>query len=161
MDRVLGSHFGAVDGYLLLKFVHVVLAILAFGYNLSYAVWRRLAGDDALRIGFVLAGIQRLDRIANAGYGLLLVTGLALVFIHHIPITTFWVSTAISLWVLVAVVGAVFYARLVRRQRALLDTVGPADAAYRTTDRRARMLGVAVTLLVLVIVFLMVVKPTP
>lgn len=150
-----------MSGYLLLKLLHVLLAILAVGYTLSYGVWRGLAGNDPLRIRFTLDGIQRLDRIANAGYGLLLVTGLAMVFLHDIPIRTFWVETGISLWILVAVVGAVFYSRVVRRQRELLDSVGPADAAYRAADARSVQLGVGVTILVLIIVFLMVVKPTP
>ncbi len=150
-----------MDGYLLLKFVHVVLAILAVGYNLSYGVWRALARDDRVHLRFVLGGILTLDRIANAGYGLLLLTGLAMTFLHSIPLTTFWVSTAISLYLLVAITGAVFYSRVARRQRALLDSVGPADPSYRAVERRATMLGIAVTVLVLVIVFLMVVKPTP
>ncbi len=150
-----------MDAYLLVKFVHVVLAILAVGYNLSYAVWRGMARGDRERLRFTLEGIRTLDRIANAGYGLLLLTGLTLVFMHQIPITTFWVSTAISLYILVAITGAVFYSRVTRRQRALLDSVGPADPGYAAVERRATLLGVTVTVLVLVIVFLMVVKPTP
>jgi predicted integral membrane protein DUF2269 len=78
-----------VDPYLLVKFVHVVLAILAVGFNLSYAVWRALARGDADRLRFTLSGILALDRIANAGYGLLLLTGLTMVFMHQIPLTTF------------------------------------------------------------------------
>lgn len=150
-----------MDGYLLLKFVHVVLAILAVGYNLSYGVWRALARDDREHLRFVLGGILTLDRIANAGYGLLLVTGLTMVFLHDVPLTTFWVSTAISLYILVAITGAVVYSRVARRQSALLETVGPADPSYRATSRTATSLGVLLSLLVLAIVFLMVVKPTP
>lgn len=149
-----------MDTYLLLKFAHVVLAILAVGYTLSYAVWRRLAGDDAEHLAFALAGIQRLDRVANAGYGLLFLTGLAMVFAHRIPITTFWVSTSISLFILVAIVGAVFYSRFARRQRALLASAGPADAAYRSVAGRVSLLGYVVSVIVLAIVFLMVVKPS-
>ncbi|MDE3113135.1 MAG: DUF2269 family protein [Chloroflexota bacterium] len=150
-----------MDAYLLLKFVHVLLAILAVGYNFSYGVWRALARGDRERVRFALAGIQRLDRIANAGYGLLLVTGLAMVFLHNIPIRTFWVETSISLWILVAVVGMAVYARVARRQRALLDSTGPDDPAYRAADARSTQLGIGVTILVVIIVFLMVVKPTP
>ncbi len=150
-----------MSGYVLLKLAHVLLAILAFGYTLSYGVWRGLAGSDPAKIRFTLDGIRRLDRVANAGYGLLFVTGLAMVFVRGLPITLFWISTSISLWVLVAIVGAVFYSRVVRRQRTLLDSVGPTDPAYRAADARSTQFGVGVTILVLIIVFLMVVKPTP
>jgi uncharacterized membrane protein len=150
-----------VDPYLLVKYVHVLLAILAVGYNLSYGVWRSLARGDADRLRFTLSGILTLDRIANAGYGLLLLTGLVMVFMHQIPLTTFWVAGGLVLYVAVAVTGAAIYAPIARRQRALLDTVGPADPAYLAADRRGMALGIVVTVLVLAIVFLMVVNPSP
>lgn len=39
-----------VDAYLLLKFVHVLLAIFALGSNLTCGIWMAVAGGDRHRI---------------------------------------------------------------------------------------------------------------
>jgi uncharacterized iron-regulated membrane protein len=68
------------------------------------------------------------------------------------------VAGGLVLYVAVAVTGAAIYAPIARHQRALLDTVGPADPAYLAADQHGTALGLVVTVLVLAIVFLMVVK---
>jgi uncharacterized membrane protein len=72
-----------------IKFVHVLLAIVAVGFNASYGIWLARAAREPAHLGHVLRGIKMLDdRFANPAYGLLLVTGLANVFIGGIPLTT-------------------------------------------------------------------------
>lgn len=149
-----------MDGYLLLKFVHVLLAVFAVGANLTYGIWLALAAGDRDRTAFALQGIRAIDRGANAAYGLLLVTGLALVAAGGIPLTTFWVAAALVLYVGAMVFGIAVYAPLARRQRALLESAGPASPEYRAVASRAAVYGIATTVDVLAIVFLMVVRPT-
>src|SRR5260370_37782331 len=68
--------------YLLLKFIHVLLAITALGSNITYGVWNMLAAREPANLPFALRGISLLDRVdANPLYGLLLLTGLGLVAI--------------------------------------------------------------------------------
>ncbi len=68
--------------YTLLKFAHILLAIIAVGFNASYAIWIRRATREPQHLGHVLRGIKFLDnRLANPGYGLLLVTGLSMVWV--------------------------------------------------------------------------------
>ena len=149
-----------MDTYLLLKFVHVLLAIFALGSNLTYGIWLAVARDDREQIAFALRGIKTVDNAANAAYGLLLVTGLTLIWIAGIPITTFWIAAALVLYGGAVVIGIVVYAPVVRRQAALLASVGPGSPEYRAVAARATVLGIATTIDVVLIVFLMVVKPT-
>jgi uncharacterized membrane protein len=149
-----------MDGYLLLKFAHVVLAIFAVGSNLTYGIWLALAAGDPERTAFALRGIRTIDRAANAGYGLLLVTGLALAWIGAIPFEAFWIAASLALYVGALIFGIAVYAPVVRRQAALLETHGPASPEYRAVAAQGTVLGIALTIDVLAIVFLMVVKPT-
>ena len=149
-----------MDAYTLLKFAHVLLAIFAVGSNLTYGIWLGVAGGDGDRTAFALRGIKTLDGLANSAYGLLLVTGLGLAFIGAIPFTTFWILAAIVLYVGATVFGIFVYAPLLRQQVAVLETHGRGSAEYHAIASRSTAFGVAVTLDVIAIVFLMVVKPT-
>jgi uncharacterized membrane protein len=151
-----------VLGYLYpyIKFVHVLLAIVAVGFNASYGVWLARAAREPAHLGHVLRGIKLLDdRFANPAYGLLLITGLANVFIAGIPLTTPWIAGALALWLVLIVVGAAVYSPTLRKQIAALETGGPDSAEYRALAARGRTVGIALAVIVVVIVFLMVVKP--
>ena len=67
--------------FVLLKFVHVLAAIIAIGFNASYGLLigrARAAGMDGREMGFALRTVKVMDDyIANPCYGLLLVTGVA------------------------------------------------------------------------------------
>lgn len=152
----------AMDLYVALKLVHVLAGITALGANLTYGVWLSRAAREPSHLGYTLAGISFLDtRVANPAYGLVLVTGLAMVFVHGIPLTTFWIAAALVLFVAVVVIGMAVYLPIVRAQRAALDRGGPMDPAYLGATRRSTALGVLTTVVVVAIVVLMVVKPAP
>jgi uncharacterized membrane protein len=146
--------------YPYIKFVHVLLAIIAVGFNASYGVWLARAAREPAHLGHVLLGIKTLDdRFANPAYGLLLVTGLANAFIGGIPLTTTWVLGGLSLWLVLIIVGAFVYSPTLRQQIAALEAGGPDSPAYRSLAARGRAVGIALAVIVVVIVFLMVVKP--
>jgi uncharacterized membrane protein len=146
--------------FLLVKWIHVLSAIIAVGANITYGLWIARASREPKVLPFVLRNIHLIDsRIANPCYGLLLLTGLTMAFLLPIPLTTPWLLTALVLYVLAALVGIAFYAPVVRRQISVLETDGFAAPAYQAIARRSTLLGVLVTLDVIVIVFLMVVKP--
>jgi uncharacterized membrane protein len=75
-------------------------------------------------------------------------------------LTQFWLATALSLYVLAIVLGIVLYAPVVRAQATALEEEGPTSAEYRRLSARGTLLGAIVGLDVVVIVFLMVTKPT-
>ena len=147
-----------VTWYTLLKFVHVLLAITAVGSNITYGVWNALAAREPAHAPFALKGIAFIDRrVANPAYGLLLITGLALVAIGGLR--QGWILAALILFVLLIVVAIGFYSRVIRQQIKVLDSEGLGSAAYKRLDGQATLYGVISLVIALLIVFLMVVKP--
>jgi uncharacterized membrane protein len=146
--------------YLVLKFVHVVLAIVAVGSNATYGVWQALGAREPQNLGVVLRGIQFLDRrVANPSYGLLLLTGLSMLAVGHLSVRTPWIASALILYVLAIVVGVVGFSRAFRRQVRAIEEQGPTSQAYRSAASSAQTWGLAFMVLVLVLVFDMVAKP--
>jgi uncharacterized membrane protein len=149
------------DAYTLLKFVHVLMAIVAVGFNASYGVWLARSARDPRYEEWTLGGIKILDdRFANPAYGLLLVTGLVMVAIGWPQITHLWILLALLLYVVAVVLGIAFYTPLLRRQKQVLADQGPTSPEYRRLSGRGRMLGIVLAVDVVSIVFLMVTKPT-
>ena len=146
----------------LTKFVHVLLAIVAVGFNASYGIWlARAANAPQATQSHVLRTIKFLDdRIANPAYGLLLVTGLFMVFNTGIPVSTPWIALAIGLWLVLIFVGLGVYTPTLRDQIRVLESEGPASAEYHRLAARGRNVGILLGIIVIVIVFLMVVKPS-
>ncbi len=146
--------------FLLVKWIHVLSAITAVGANITYGIWIAQASREPKVLPFVLRNIHTIDsRIANPCYGLLLLTGLTMAFLLPVPLTTPWLVTALVLYVLAALVGILFYAPTVRSQTRLLETDGFDSPGYQAVARRSTVWGVLVTVDVILIVFLMVVKP--
>lgn len=47
-----------MTAYALLKFLHVLFAIVALGANATYGVWLARAGRDPAQLGFALRGVK-------------------------------------------------------------------------------------------------------
>ena len=147
--------------FTILKFVHILMAIIAVGFNASYGVWLARAARDPDHEPWALGGIKILDdRFANPAYGLLLVTGLIMVAISPYEITTFWILLALILYALVVVLGIAFYTPTLRKQRQVLEREGRESPTYTRLANRNRGLGILLAVIVVAIVFLMVTKPT-
>ena len=68
--------------YTFLKFLHIVFAIVAIGFNVSYGIWLRRAATEPEHAAHILRGVRLLDdRFATPAYVLLLVTGVLMVFV--------------------------------------------------------------------------------
>jgi uncharacterized membrane protein len=143
-----------------LKFIHVLLAIVAVGFNASYGIWlARSASAPQATQSHVLRTIKFLDdRIANPAYGLLLLTGLWMIFSAGIPVRL-WIALAIGLWLVLVVVGLGVYTPTLRDQIRVLESEGPGSEDYQRIAARGRTLGIVLGIIVIVIVFLMVTKP--
>ncbi len=146
--------------FLIVKWIHVLAAITAVGANLTYGMWIAQASRQPKVLPFVLRSIHWIDsRVANPCYVLLLLTGLFMAFTVPIPLTAPWLLTALILYILAALLGILAYAPLVRRQTQLLETKGFDSPDYQAVARRSTWFGILVTVDVVIIVFLMVVKP--
>ena len=144
-----------------LKIIHILLAAVAVGFNFSYGILIRRAAGEPEHLGHVLRTVKVLDdRFANPAYLLLLVFGLAMVFIGPWDITDLWILLSLGIYVVLVVVGAALYTPTLRRQIAALDAGGAAAPEYQALQARGNMLGAVLGLLVVVIISLMVLKPT-
>lgn len=148
-----------MEPWIVLKYLHILAVVVALGANLSYAFWLRRAGRDSAQLVFVIESIRRLDRrVANPAYILAALAGVGIVLTGPYGFEAPWIVAAIVLYVLVAVLGITLYGPAVRAQLALART-DPASDAYTAAARRSQVLGIVVTAIVLVIVWLMVGKP--
>lgn len=147
--------------YEILKFFHILLAIIAIGFNASYGIWLARLPRSPEHTTHVLRGVKILDdRFANPAYALLLVTGIALVFVGDLSFRTFWISTALGLYGLLIVGGLVGYSPTLKRQIALAEAGRIDSDEYRRLTARGTVIGIALAVIVVIIVFLMVTKPT-
>lgn len=147
--------------YSWIKFLHVLLAIVAVGFNASYGIWLARAAREPEHELHVLRGIKILDdRFANPAYGLLLLTGIWMVAISFWQLTTFWILGGLILWAVVILLGVGLYTPTLRRQIRVLEAEGPESEEYRWLSRRGTILGIVLAILVVIIVALMVLKPT-
>jgi uncharacterized membrane protein len=148
--------------YTFLKFLHVLLAIIAVGFNASYGIWVARAAREPEHELHVLRGIKTLDdRFANPAYALLLVTGISMVIVGDLSFATFWIATALALYGVLIAVALVAFTPTLRRQIVLLESQGAASDEYRRLSKRSTVVGIILGVIVIGIVFLMVTKPTP
>jgi uncharacterized membrane protein len=149
--------------YTTLKFLHVLLAIVAVGFNVSYGLLigrARKAGPDARELRFALRTVKVMDDyIANPCYVLLLVTGVGMVHVGGLSWSLVWVHGSLALLVVVAVIGFGFYTPTLRRQIAVLEARGAQDPEFLALSKRGAAMGGVLGVLVVIIVALMVFKP--
>jgi len=147
--------------YTAIKLVHILLAITAVGFNASYAIWIARASRLSNEINeFALRGVRFMDdRIANPAYGLLLVTGLLMVFTGPWSLTTRWIDGALVLFVVLVLIAVFGYTPALRNQIKALEAEGSDSAAYRSAASRQNVMGIIVVIPVLLILYLMVFKP--
>ena len=146
--------------FLIVKYIHILSAIVAVGLNISYAIWILRAQREPAHTTFALKGIKFLDdRIANPAYGLLLLSGLLMVVLLPIPITTLWIVIALVLYAVLLVVAITQYTPTLRNQIKLAEAGDTTSAEFRGLARRGQLLGQTLGLIVLVILAMMVFKP--
>ncbi|MDQ4149137.1 MAG: DUF2269 domain-containing protein [Actinomycetota bacterium] len=151
-----------MEFYPYIKLLHILLAIVAVGFNASYGIWLARASRAPEHESHVLRTIKVLDdRFANPAYGFLFLTGLLMVAISPISISTFWISTSIGLWLVLGFVGFFGYSPTLRRQIALLESGEGGSAQFQRLAKRGQVIGALLGVIVLVILYLMVVKPNP
>lgn len=145
--------------------LHVLGAVVALGFSLTYGLWiRRGEVAGAQEQAFALRTISWIDRrFTTPAFILQAVTGVLLVAVTDwARLKQSWLEIAIGLYVLLTVLAIVRFAPAHRAQTALaerLATGEPLQAEYRSAADRAQRLGMVVTALTVAIAVLMVWKP--
>jgi uncharacterized membrane protein len=144
--------------YLLLKFIHILIAILALGTSAGLGIVLEFYGSHPTHGPFVLRAITRIVTLfVLPGYVLMLVTGLWMVHLSW-PLTTRWIQAALALWG-VGLAMLTLDLAVIRKQRRLFETEGFATASYQRVSLLGRGLGAAGGLIVVLLLYLMVFKP--
>jgi uncharacterized membrane protein len=150
-----------VSLFVVVKYIHILAAIVAVGLNISYAVWIVRARRDPAHIAFALKGVKFLDdRIANPAYGVLLITGLLMVYLVPYPITTLWIAIALVLYAALIVLALFFYTPALRAQVSLAEAGDTTSPEFSRLGTRGQILGQVLGVIVLLILAMMVFKPT-
>lgn len=149
-----------MDIYPWLKVVHVLLAIVAVGTNVTYGIWLARAARQPQHLGWALRGVKFLDdRVANPSYIGLAVVGVLLVLTGPWEFEMAWIAVSIGLYVVMAVVGFALYSPTLSRQIRVYETDGPESPEFAALTSRGSMLGILLAVIVVAIIVLMVVKP--
>ncbi len=144
----------------LIKYFHILSAITAVGANITYGIWMSRASREPAALPFVLHSIKLIDdRVANPLYAFQLLTGLTMAFIIPIPLTTPWLITALIMYAFATILGMAVFVPLFRHQINVLERDGVGSGRYKRVYTQTAVVGVTVGVLVIMIVFLMVVKP--
>ncbi len=146
--------------YLVLKFLHILAAIVAVGANVTYGVWSVLARNDAAHVGFALKGVKFIDdRVANPAYGVVVLTGIGMIVAGSLQIQL-WIVVGFVLFIVLAVIGFAYFTPLVKRQIALVDAGDTTSPEFERLARRNAVIGPLLGAIVVVILVMMVFKPT-
>jgi uncharacterized membrane protein len=144
--------------YLLLKFFHILIALLALGGSAGLGIALEFYGSHPTHGPFLLRAIGRIVAFfVLPGYVLMLVTGLWMVNMSW-PLTTRWIQGAMVLWA-VGIAGLAIFLAVLRKQRRLLEAEGPGTASYQRVSLLGRGLGGGLGLVGIMILYLMVFKP--
>lgn len=147
--------------YLFLKLIHILAAIVALGFNFSYAVWTARGAKTPEHLLFALKGIKFMDDYAaNPSYLVSVATGLAMSYLAGYPIMeTRWILYALIIFSGMGIIGFGFYTPALRKQIQILETQGASSTAYQQANSRQTMIGLLLFVLALCILGLMVIKP--
>lgn len=144
--------------YLLLKFFHILIALLALGGSAGLGIALEFYGSHPTHGPFLLRAIGRLVAFfVLPGYVLMLVTGLWMVNMAWL-LTTRWIQGAMVLWA-VGIAGLAIFLAVLRKQRRLLEAEGPSSTSYQRVSLLGRGLGGGLGLVGIMILYLMVFKP--
>jgi uncharacterized membrane protein len=146
--------------------LHVFGAVVALGFSLSYAFWiRRGEVIGITERAFALRTVSWIDRsVTTPAFILQLLTGLALVATTDwARLRQSWLAISLGLYVLLTVLAITVFAPAHRAQTALAERAAAGEdveADYARASARSRTWGVVVTALTVVILVLMVQKPS-
>ncbi len=146
--------------YTILKYIHIISAIAAFGTNITYVLWFTRAKKTPEALAFTLHTVKIIDDwIATPAYVLLFPSGWWLASLAGWPLTTPWILTALILYATVSVIGLGIFTPTLKKQIAIAESLGPDTPEYKKISFRLNAINIALNILVLIIIYLMVVKP--
>jgi len=147
--------------YPTLKFLHILFAIIAVGFTSTFGIIMgraATAGRDGRELKFALQLLQVMGRIAHVAFLLVLVTGIGIVQVVGFPWYG-WVLWSTGLFAFAFLMGVFVLAPSVTKRLRILEERGASDPQFIALSKRSAMLGMGLSLVTLVILWLMIAKP--
>ena len=140
--------------------LHVLAAIAGLGANVTYVFWLAWAERDQAYFDIAVRGVHRLDKVlTNPAYAMVLLTGVLLILAEETwPFDQSWLVAGILLYFLSGAISFAVFVPALRTQLVEAER-SPAGPAYQAAARRARFMAWAGIVIVVVVVWLMVMKP--
>ncbi len=148
--------------YNTLKFVHIVLAIIAVGYVMTFGLILSRAAKvdrDGRELKYALTTVRFMNRIANVCFVLLVVVGVGLVQVGGLSWAAIWIHGSAALFLITFGIGIFVLGPIGKRRLAILESRGPSDPEFIKLSKRTAVLGGIAGLITLTIIWLMVAKP--
>ncbi len=148
--------------YTVVKFFHILFAIIAVGFTSSFGLLLARSakgGPDGREVKYALGTVRVMLLIAHVCYFLLLVTGIGMVQLAGFPWSYTWIAVSLVLFAIAFAVGLGVMGPSVNRRLAILEARGPADPEFVALSKRSAMIGAALGIVTLVILWLMDAKP--
>lgn len=152
------------DSYLLLKWLHVLAACAYVGGSLANGLMKALADRAAsaeASAGLLHAVVWSNRLLLAAPSVVLLATGVAMALLASLPLASGWVAEGLALFVLLSaalVWGMRLEDRLGRLAREAAERREPLPPAYLELGPLYAGLGLAATLAILAVLYVMVAK---
>ncbi|MBC8161067.1 MAG: DUF2269 family protein [Roseiflexaceae bacterium] len=145
--------------YTVLVFLHMLLSMLAVGFNFTYVIWILRGTRDQAMLPFALKTVKFIDDyLANPFYLIAGLTGVLMILMGKQIGSFLWV--AIAIYVVAMLVAYLIYTPLLGRQIRVLAAEGPDSAAYQQVAQRSSIVGAGMGAAVLVIVALKIFEPS-
>lgn len=149
-----------MDAYVLIKFLHILTAVVAVGIHLSLLVWLKLTGTGAENTSLVLQGMQILDkRYSGPGYIVILVTGLAMMGMGPYPHTSTWLIMSVVLMIVILGVAHSMFTPSLKKLVVLASEQNADNSSKTSLEKKVRRSGWIIFLLSIAIVYFMIFKP--
>ena len=148
--------------YNTLKFLHIVLAIIAVGYVMSFGLIlsrAEKADHDGRELKYALQTVRLMSRISNVCFVLLVLIGAGMVHLGGFTWKPIWIHGSAALFLLAFGIGIFLLGPMGKRRLAILESRGPADPEFIKLSKRSAMLGGIAGVITLAIIWLMVAKP--
>jgi uncharacterized membrane protein len=153
-----------VNWYSLLKFLHVSSVVIWIGglTGLVIATWKVAREKDRALLATLLKQTNAYAQgVAGPAAGVVLLTGLTMVWLGHIGFHTFWVWFGYGGVLVQAVVGGFIIRKRAIELLALTSAPSGDDAALTAASRRLRNAQVIYLILFAIVIAGMVIKPVP
>lgn len=147
------------DPYLGLKWLHITAASIAFGSNVTHFFWLVSANRDPLNRANILRVVKKIDdRLAVPAYVVAIGCGAAMWYWRW-PANTSWALLSLVLTLILAGLGTT-YGPFMKRWIRQAQSQSPAALDQPTLARSLTLGWAAISLSVLVVLYLMVWKPS-